>query len=633
MLDTMRRNARRLYPVLWLVIIAFIAFIPGMAPGPDNVVVRVGGDPIYLDEYRVALQQQTAYYREMSGGSLPDDFLQQIQIEQIVLESLIRERLILVAARDQGFSVSDREISERIQRYPTFVEDGVFIGRDRYVQLLRNNGIETEDFEQDVADEILYQKFTELLSNGVTVIDREVEDEYQRRNEQVQFNFFVVQATGLEQEVASLVADGVARTLFEANVSDYRLPERRAVSYVVIATEDIRNTVELPEDVLRAAFDESVDEFTVPEQVRARHVLFRLPPDPDDERVAETRAAAQAVLDEILAGADFAELATTNSDDAVSASAGGDLGWFGRGRMAPEFEAAAFGLEVGGTSDLVETSFGIHIIRLEGQRPEQVRPFDEVRAQLEQTIAWERAEELADQRAEEMRMAVLRRIPLQDLAEQFGLEIREGGLFDQALGLSDVSSPEFTRQVFATGRGRVSEPIRFAEGYVVFQVDEIVEAHDPVFDEVQDAVRADLVRQLSEERAAEIAADLGERLEQGEAFETVARERGLRIQSTELIPRSGVVPELGRQSGLVLAAFELSDGQTGGPVRVDQGHALISVTAHVQPDWGQFNTEREALYNDLLNQRRSSLFESLVSLLRDKYRVVTYEEVRSLIST
>ena len=633
MLDTMRRNARRMYPVLWLVIIAFIAFIPGMAPSPDNVVARVGGDPIYLEEYRFALQQQTAYYREMSGGSLPDDFLQQIQIEQIVLESLIRERLILVAARDQGFSVSDREIYERIQRYPAFLEDDVFIGRDRYLQVLRNNGLETEDFEQDIADEILYQKFTELVSNGVTIIDREVEDEYQRRNEQVQFNFFVVRATGLEQEVASLVADEAARTLFEANISDYRLPERRAVSYVVIATEDIRSTVELSEDVLRSAFDESVDEFTVPEQIRARHILFRLPPDPDEERVAETRAAAQAVLDEILAGADFAELATANSDDTVSASAGGDLGWFGRGRMAPEFEEGAFGLEVGGTSALVETSFGIHIIRLEGHRPEQVRPFDEVRAQLEQRIASERAEELADQRAEEMRMAVLRRIPLQDLAEQFGLEIREGGLFDQAFGLSEVRSPEFTRQVFATGRGRVSEPIRFGEGYVVFQVDEIVEAHDPAFEEVEEAVRADLVRQLSEERAAEIAADLGERLEQGEAFATVAQERGLRIQSTELIPRSGVVPELGRQSGLVLAAFELSEGQTGGPVRVDQGHALISVTAHVQPDWGQFTTEREALYNDLLNQRRSSLFESLVSGLREKYRVVTYEDVRNLIST
>ena len=193
----MRRNARRLYPVLWLVIIAFIAFIPGMGPGVDNVVARVDGDPIYLDEYRFALQQQTAYYRDMSGGSLPEDFLQQIQIEQIVLESLIRERLILAAARDQGFSVSDREISERIHQYPAFLQEGVFIGRDRYLQVLRNNGIESEDFEQDVADEILYQKFTELVSNGVTVTGREVEDEYQRRNEQVQFDFFVVRATGL----------------------------------------------------------------------------------------------------------------------------------------------------------------------------------------------------------------------------------------------------------------------------------------------------------------------------------------------------------------------------------------------------------------------------------------------------
>jgi len=629
----MRRNVRNLSWVLWLVIIAFIAFyIPDLIRGPSNVVARVDGDPIYVAEYQQALQQQAEYYRSVSGGNLPDDFLQQIQIEQIVLESLIRERLILAAARDQGLTVSDRETQERIMSYPGFLENGVFIGPDRYRQVLRANGVALEEFEQQVADEVLFSKFTELVSNGVTVTDREVEDGYQRRNEKVQFEFFVVRAAGLESEVAAMLTDEAARTLFAQNIADYRVPERRRVSYAMIETDAILGEVDVTEAELRAAYEEGIEEFTVPEQVRASHILFRLPPEPDEETVAAIRAEAQEILDQIRGGADFAALATTSSDDTASAAAGGDLGWFGRGRMTPEFEEAAFALEADATSDLVETPFGIHIIRAEGRRPEQVRPFDEVRSQLEQRIARERAEELVDQRAEQLRVAVLRRTSLDELAERFELEVRESPLFDLTSGFSEVLSPEFTRQVFATGRGRVSEPIRFASGYVVFRVDEIVEAHDPEFEEVEAKVRADLIRQLAQERAGEMAQELGARLQAGEEFTVLAAEIGAPIRSTELIPRNGVVPELGRQAALILAAFEHGEGETGGPVKVDQGHALLRVTQHVQPDWGQFGSEREALRNELLNQRRSSLFESLVRELRERYRVVTYDDVRSGVS-
>jgi peptidyl-prolyl cis-trans isomerase D len=630
----MRRNVRNLSWVLWLVIVAFIAFyIPDLIRGPSNVVASVDGDPIYVAEYQQALQQQAEYYRSVSGGNLPDDFLQQIQIEQIVLDSLIRERLILAAARDQGLTVGNREIQERIMSYPAFLENGVFIGPDRYRQVLRTNGIALDEFEQQVADEVLFNKFTELISNGVTVTDREVEDAYQRRNERVQFEFFVVRAAGRESEVAALLTDEAARTLFEQNVADYRVPERRRVSYAMIETDAIHGQVEVTEVELRAAYEEGIEEFTVPEQVRASHILFRLPPEPDEETVAAIRAEAQEILDQIRGGADFAALATSSSDDTASAAAGGDLGWFGRGRMTPEFEEAAFALEDGQTSDLVETPFGIHIIRAEGRRPEQVRLFDEVRSQLEQRIARERAEELVDQRAEQLRVAVLRRTSLDELAERFELEVRESPLFDQTSGFNEVLSPEFTRQVFATGRGRVSEPIRFAGGYVVFRVDEVIEAHDPEFEEVEAKVRADLIRQLAEERAGEMAQELGARLQAGEGFTVLAAEIGAPIRSTELIPRNGVVPELGRQSALILAAFEHGDGETGGPVKVDQGHALLRVTQHVQPDWGQFGSEREELRNELLNQRRSSLFESLVRELRERYRVVTYDDVRSGVSS
>ncbi|MGD8817195.1 MAG: peptidyl-prolyl cis-trans isomerase [Acidobacteriota bacterium] len=629
----MRRNVRHLSWILWLVIIAFIAFyIPALVQGPSNIVARVDGDPITVTEYQRALQQQAAYYQQASGGELPDDFLQQIQLGEMVLQQLIRERLILAAARDQGLTVSAREISERITQDPVFQRNGAFIGPEAYKALLRANGLQAEDFESQVADQILFEKFTDLVSNGVTVTDREVEEEYQRANEQVQFDFFVVRATGLESQVGMQLTEEAARTLFEENIADYRVPEQRQVAYAVIDTEQIRSTVTLSEEELRAAYQADIDEFTVPEQVRARHILFRLPPDPTEEQVAEARAQAEDVLAQLRAGADFAELAEANSDDTASAAAGGDLGWFGRGRMAPEFEDAAFSLDVDTVSDIVQTSFGLHIIRVEGKRPAQVRPFEEVRPQLEQRLSFERAEQIADDRAEELRVAVLRRADLEELAEQFDLQILESPLFTQTAGFSEISSPEFTRQVFASGRNRVSEPIRFSGGWVIFRVDDIVEAHDPQFEEVREQVRADLIRQLAEERAAQLAEEFGTRLSQGEPFNVLAQEIGAPIRSTEVIPRNGVVPELGREPALVMAAFDHDQGEAGGPVEVGPGYALFRVTSHVQPDWSQFAAQRDALRNQLLNQRRSSLFEAMVRELREAYPVVTYDEVRAAVT-
>jgi peptidyl-prolyl cis-trans isomerase D len=419
--------------------------------------------------------------------------------------------------------------------------------------------------------------------------------------------------------------------LFEENIFDYRVPERRRVSFAVIETEAIRESVELDEQELRTAYAASIEEFTIPEEVRARHILFRLPPEPDEETITETSRTAQEILGKVRNGADFSALAEENSDDTATATSGGDLGWFRRGRMTPEFEEVVFSLEIDETSDIVQTPFGLHIIRLDGSRPEQVRPFEEVRGQLDQRIMLERSEEIADQRAEELRVEVLRRTNFEDLAAQFDLELRVSPPFSQLEGFSEVLSPEFTRQVFVAGRDRVSEPIRFGNGYVIFRVEEIIESHEPELAEVEDAVRSDLISQLAEDRAAEVADEFAARLEQGEGFDVLAAEIAAPIQSTELIQRDGVVPDLGRQSALVLAAFDHAPGEVGGPVKVDRGYALFRVTAHVQPDWGRYATEGDALRNEMLNQRRSGLFESLVRELREQYTVVTYEDITAAI--
>jgi len=137
-LPKFRRNVRKLHWVLWIVILAFVAFyVPNLVQSPSNIVARVDGDPIYADEYQQALQQQAAYYRSISQGDLPEDFLQQIQIGQIVLDTLVREKLLVAAARDEGLSASPQEILDRIIQFDAFRdEQGRWVGDVRYQQIL-----------------------------------------------------------------------------------------------------------------------------------------------------------------------------------------------------------------------------------------------------------------------------------------------------------------------------------------------------------------------------------------------------------------------------------------------------------------------------------------------------------------
>jgi peptidyl-prolyl cis-trans isomerase D len=630
----MRRNVRKLHWVLWLVILAFIAFyVPNLVQSPSNVVARVDGDPIYAEDYQQALQQQAAYYRSISQGDLPEDFLQQIQIGQIVLDSLIRQKLLVAAARDEGLSATPQEIKDRILQFDAFRdEQGRWVGDARYQQILRENGYPIEDFEQEIAQSIMLEKLTGLISESVSLTDAEVEDSYQRRNEMVQFDFFQLRPGDFLAEASAEVSEEEASAYFDSNKSDYRLPERRRVSYALLETEAVRDTIEIGDDVLRGEYEEKIDEFTVTEQIQARHILFRIDAGAAQEVSEARRAEAQAVLDEIRAGADFAEMAREHSDDS-SASLGGDLGWFGRGRMTREFEDAAFALEVGETSDLVETPFGLHIIQVDSYRPEQVRSFEEVRGQLDQRLAWERAESMIAGQADEIRRAVLRRQSLGEIAEQFDLTVVESPLFDAITGLEEIRAPEFTRQAFNLGRGRVAEPVPGPQGHVIFSVDEIVESREPEFEDVEEEVRADVAADGAAQRAAAAAEAYGERLRAGESFSQIALEAGAAVQSTELIPRAGSVPEIGRQPSLTMAAFELNQGESGGPVAVDGGgFALFMVTNHVQPDWTQFGTQQGQLKEELLNQRRNNLFESMLRQLRERYTVELYEDVQQRIA-
>lgn len=156
---------------------------------------------------------------------------------------------------------------------------------------------------------------------------------------------------------------------------------RQGLAVEGLVEEQIVKNVTISDEEIKAYYDDNPDSFKKPEQVQASHILIKFPPEADDAQKAEVRKEIEQIQEKLQNGEDFAALAKEFSKCPSSAK-GGDLGSFGRGQMVKPFEDAAFTLEPGKTSDVVETRFGYHLIKVADRQPESTVPFEEVKEGL-----------------------------------------------------------------------------------------------------------------------------------------------------------------------------------------------------------------------------------------------------------
>src|SRR5689334_7083002 len=386
MLDRMRRHRGWLKWSLALVVLTFVVFyIPdfltkstGAAPG--EVIAQVDAEPITVQQFTRRYNAQVQAYRNAYGGQLNDQVLKQLGIDRQILNALVDEEAMVAEARKQGISVSDVEIRERILALPGFQENGKFVGEARYRQILQiqNPPMTTADFERSLRRALQIEKLRTALTGWMTVSDKEVADEYRKRNEKVKLDVVPINADAFKNQAT--VPDGDIAAAFDKNKERYRIGEKRKIKYALLNVDKVRETLTISDAELEAFYKQNLSQYQQPAQVRASHILFKT----EGKDEAAVKAKAEEVLKMAKApNADFAALAKKYSEDESNASNGGDLDYFGRGRMVPEFENAAFAMKNGEISDLVKTAFGFHIIKVVDNKPEAKRPLAEVKAEIE----------------------------------------------------------------------------------------------------------------------------------------------------------------------------------------------------------------------------------------------------------
>jgi peptidyl-prolyl cis-trans isomerase D len=628
MLDRMRRHKNWLKWSLFLVVVAFIAlyfpdFIGTNATGSLNAeVARVGDERITAGTFQRVYQRQMQAYSQAYGGSVNAQLLKQLGIDQQILRQLIDERAAVAEARRLGLTVSDAEVAHRIMAIPAFQQNGVFAGEEFYAQVLGSQRppLTKAEFEDNLREALLVDKLRTALTEWVTVSDADIDLEFRRRNEKVKAELVVFSADAFRAQVA-LTDDDVAK-YFEANKETYRTGERRKIRYVLVDVESLRARATVLPTEVEKYYRDNDQQWVTPEQVRASHILLKT----EGKDEAAVKARAEALLKQVKGGADFAALAKKESEDEVSKAQGGDLDFFGRNRMVKEFEEVAFSLPVGQVSDLVKSSFGYHIIKVTEKKPEARKSLDEVRQQITDQLAYERAQTqagaLADQVAQQAKTAA----DLQQAAASRGLTVAESGFFTRDEPIAALGpAPEVTNRAFELKDNEVAGPIRVARGLVIFAPSGKEDSELPALADVKERVREDAMRaksrELSQARAQALAAEFTTN------FAGAAKSAGLTPKATELVARGTAWPDAGISTALDEALFALPAGGVSAPIVTDAGTVVARIVEREDAKADQLATARESLRQELLSERRAKFYNAYMAKARTRLAITINPDV------
>jgi len=412
---------------------------------------------------------------------------------------------------------------------------------------------------------------------------------------------------------------------YAAHQAEYRKGEQRKIRYLLVDRDQMRSRIMITPQDIESYYNSNVQQFQTPEQVRASHILLKT----EGKDEAAVRKQAEDVLNQVKApGADFAALARKYSEDEGSKVNGGDLDYFPKGRMVPEFESAAFTMQPGQISDLVKSQFGFHIIKVIDKKPAATRTLDEMRAQIQETLAGQRVEEQITARTRDLDTRITKPADLDTIGKESGVSVTESGFFTREEPIPGLGpSPELASQAFPQKDGEVSKAVQSPRGPVYFTVTGKRDPYVPKLDEVKDRVREDVIRTRAAELSKQKAGEIASALRSAKDFAAAAKAQGLEAKDTQLIARGSPLPDIGVSADVDKVAFTLPAGGVSDPIATPGGTVIVRVAEHeaVTPD--ALRQAKESFRTQLLGERRNLFFTAYMAKAKQAMKIQVNSDV------
>ena len=499
MFDFVAKHKRLLQVLLILIIVPPFALWgvdsytrAGVAGGD---VANVSGQKISEKDFGDALRQQQQRLRSALGGNIDPAMFDTPALRKEVLDGMVSQRLLTEESVRARLNVSDEQLREVIAAIPAFQQDGKF-SRTQYESALRAENFAPAAFETSLRRDLMTQQLVSAIGDsGIAskaVAARLAAFRVQQRE--------VAEATLQVTQFASQIKpdDGAIKAFYSANLRSFLVPEKVRVEYVILTADALPADPVSPEE-LKAYYDQNASRWGEPEQRQASHILLGFKQGASDADKTNIRERAATLLEQIKkTPASFSELAKKNSDDPGSAVKGGDLGYFSRGMMVKAFEESAFSLKLNETSRLVESEFGVHIIRVTGIKAAKSKSLEQAKPEIERDIQKQKAGRKFAESAETFSNLVYEQADsLKPVADRFKLKIQEAGWTTRDTSpVAQINNPKLRLALFsddAIKNKRNTEAIELARGTLVSA--RVIE-YQPAKQTPLEDVRGEVVKQL-----------------------------------------------------------------------------------------------------------------------------------------
>jgi len=586
-----------------------------------EVAARVNGAEISYDSFQNSYSNLYNLYQNIYQGNFNAVLEKQLNLPRQAMRQLIDEALLIQQAQELNLEITEKELIDSIAQYDAFQVDGKF-NRDRYLEVLNYQRMNPEQFEATQRRKLLTQKVRNNLQQGISINDTELADAFHMENDKINLNYVWLTPALVESKVK--VTDEGLKQFFEQNIEEFRIPEKVSLRYLQFDPARYENEVATATDEeLQRYYRRNLDQFDIKEQVRAAHILLRIQKDADTVTIQKRADLADKLLKQLQGGADFAQLAKTNSDDKSNAADGGDLGTFGRGTMVTEFEDAAFALRPGQLSPVVQTSFGFHIIKVTEYIEPGVKPLVDVIDEVKAGLVLEKSRQLAYEKAMDAYNINRKTGDLETAATANDLGIKETGFFsaDDAIdGIGRV--PEIGQAAFTLKENQLARPIQTTQGVFLFTLKERQPSHLPELNKVKPTVEQDYRSEQAQSLAKELADKLLKQAAEQKSLRTAAQNLKLMVEESGDFSRSFgfFIPRIGSSEELSEAAFNLTEeAPVANKVYTINSKFLVASLKNAQTaDLEALDqTDRELLKNRLLTEKKEmAVAEKLKQLVQ-----------------
>ncbi len=596
MFDFVQEKKRLVQIVLALIILpfAFWGVDSYRKSGGGAPLATVNGEKIGQQEFDNALNQQQQRIREMAGANFDPAFFDKPEIKFSVLDGLISQHLMGMEANNAGLSLTNEQIGQIIVTIGAFQKDGKF-DRQRYEAVLKEKGKTPAGFDAEIRQAVLVQQLSEAYTqNGYAA--KVVAENLIRLNEQQR----IVAVANLD--VATFVkqvklSDTAVSDYYTKNAQEFQMPERANVEYVVLSVDSLLSQVTVSDDEIKQYYEEHQADFGTQEQRQAAHILITVAKQASDADKQAAKAKAEQVLQQIKQSpSQFAALAKHYSQDPGSAANGGDLGMFGRGAMVKPFEDSVFSLKVGEVSNLVQTDFGYHIIKLLAVKPTKTQTLSEVKNLIVQRLKSQHANDKFAELAEKFNNTVYEQSDsLKPAAELVKASVQRvwlsKGQAPAGLWTEKALQAVFSEDALKNKRNTAAVEVA-PNTLLAAHVTEYKPASERPLAEVSASIQQKLQRLQASELAAQQGQKLLEQLQRGEKTSVSWKTP----QVTTRNQRSGIEP------ALLQAVFRADTSKLPAYAGVNSASGYVLVRIDAVKDAASIDENKQGRYEQQIRQ-------------------------------